>query len=62
MSVLSFPGGSVVRNLPKCRRCRFEIPWRKKWQPTPVFLPGKIPWTEDPGGVTVHEIAESDMT
>ena len=19
------------------------------WQPTPVFLPGKIPWTEDPG-------------
>ena len=27
-------------------RCRFhpwvgKIPWRKKWQPTPVFLPGK---------------------
>ena len=27
-------------------RCRFDpwvgkIPWRKKWQPTPVFLPGK---------------------
>ena len=22
--------------------------WRK-WQPTPVFLPGKIPWTEEPG-------------
>ena len=20
-------------------------PWRRKWQPTPVFLPGKIPWT-----------------
>jgi len=28
------------------RRYRFDpwvgkIPWRKKWQPTPVFLPGK---------------------
>ena len=30
----------------RCQRCRFDpwvrkIPWRKKWQPTPVFLPGK---------------------
>ena len=30
----------------QCRRCRFnpwvrKIPWRRKWQPTPVFLPGK---------------------
>ena len=30
----------------KCSRCRFlpwvrKIPWRKKWQPTPVFLPRK---------------------
>ena len=29
-----------------CRRCRFDpwvrkIPWRRKWQPTPVFPPGK---------------------
>jgi len=27
------------------------IPWRMKWQPTPVFLPGKISWTEEPGGI-----------
>ena len=26
-----------------------NIPWRRKWQPTPVFLPEKIPWTEKPG-------------
>ena len=26
-----------------------KIPWRRKWLPTPVFLPGKIPWTEEPG-------------
>ena len=28
-----------------------KIPWRRKWQPTPLFLPGKIPRTEEPGGV-----------
>ena len=31
----------------QCRRCRFDpcvwkIPWRKKWQPTPIFLPGEF--------------------
>ena len=31
----------------QCRRCRFDpwvrkIPWKRKWQPTPVFLPGKF--------------------
>ena len=26
-----------------------KIPWRRKWQPTPVFLARKIPWTEEPG-------------
>ena len=30
----------------QCRRCRFnpwvgKSPWRRKWQPTTVFLPGK---------------------
>ena len=40
-----FPGGSVVKNSPAMRRCRFDpwvgkIPWRREWQPTP-FLPGK---------------------
>ena len=30
----------------QCRRCRFspsvgKLPWRRKGQPTPVFLPGK---------------------
>ena len=31
----------------QCRRHRFDpwvgkIPWRRKWQPTPVFLPGEF--------------------
>ena len=38
----------------QCRRHRFDpwvrkIPWRRKWQPIPAFLPGKIPWTEEAG-------------
>ena len=28
-----------------------KIPWRRKWQPTPVFLPGESPWTREPGGL-----------
>ena len=28
-----------------------EIPWRKAWQPTPVFLSGESSWTKEPGGL-----------
>ena len=28
-----------------------KIPWRREWQPTPVFLPGESPWMEEPGGL-----------
>ena len=28
-----------------------KIPWRRAWQPTPVFLPGESPWTVEPGGL-----------
>ena len=46
---LGFPGGSVVKKYIACQ-CRGHgfnpwvgrILWRRKWQPTPVFLPGKI--------------------
>ena len=38
----------------QCRRCRFNlwvstIPWRRKWQHTPVFLPGKSHGQRSPG-------------
>ena len=33
-----------------------KIPWRRKWQPTPIFLPGRIPWTEEPGGLQSMEL------
>ena len=32
------------------------------WQPTPVFLPGRIPWTEEPGGLQSLGRTESDTT
>ena len=28
-----------------------RYPWRRAWQPTPVFLPGESSWTEEPGGL-----------
>ena len=46
-SSMRFPDGSVVKNLPaNARRYGFNpqvgrIPQRRKWQPIPVFLPGK---------------------
>ena len=42
-----FPGGSVVKEPTcQCRRLGFDFlvrtsPWRRKWWPTPGFLPGK---------------------
>ena len=28
-----------------------KIPWRRAWQPNPVFLPRESPWTEEPHGL-----------
>ena len=39
-----------------------KIPWRRKWQPIPVFLPGKIPWTEEPGRLQSMRYKEPDTT
>ena len=64
---MSFPGGASGKE-PTCqcsghKRCGFDpwvgkIPWRRAWQPTPVFLPGESHgrrawWT------TVHRVAKS---
>ena len=47
---ISFPGGATGKE-PACQFRRYKrrwfipwvrkIPWRRKWQPTPVFLPGE---------------------
>ena len=67
---MGFLGGSVVKNACHCRsyrRGRFDpwggkIPWKRKWQLTPVFLPGESPWTEDPLWATVHGVSEESDT
>ena len=45
----------------QCRRHKFDpwvrkIPWRRKWQPTPVFLPGKSHRQRSLAGYTVHGV------
>ena len=47
----------LVKNLPAMRKKQvpslgWEDPLKEgTWQPTPVFLPGESPWTEEPGGL-----------
>ena len=45
---------TVKRLCLQCGRPGFDpwvgkIPWRRKWQCTPVLLPGKIPWAGEAG-------------
>ena len=67
----SFPGCSVVKNLPanacQCRRQRFhpwvrKIPWRSKCQPTSVFLPGESRGQRSLESCSPWGLKESDMT
>ena len=32
-----------------------KIPWRRAEQPTPMFIPGESPQTEEPGGLQYIE-------
>jgi len=48
----------VKKSTCQCRRLRRhgfdpwvgKSPWWRAWQPTPVILAWRIPWTEDSGG------------
>ena len=57
--IRGFPGGTSGKELAcQCRRHKRhgfhpwvgKILWRREGQPTPVFLPGKSLWTEEPDG------------
>ena len=39
-----------------------KIPWSRKWQPTPVFLPGKFYGQRSRAGYSSQGCTESDMT
>ena len=66
--VLGFPSGSDSKCLClQCRRPGFDprvrkIPWRSKWQPTPVLLPGKFHGWRSLVGYSPWGPKESDMT
>ena len=64
-----FPGGTSGKEpIWQCRRhkrCRFDpwvgkIPWRRAWQPTPVFLPGES-HGQGSWQATVHRISKSQI-
>ena len=66
-----FPSGTVIKNPPgnadRRKRCRFNpwvgnIPWRRKWQSTPVFLPRKSHGQRSPVGYSPLGCKESDTT
>ena len=42
--------------------CVGKIPWRREWQPTPVFLPGKSHGQRILVGYSPWGRQESDMT
>ena len=51
----------------QCRRPRFnswvgKIPWRREWQPTPVFLPGESHGQRSLAGYSPQGRKESDTT
>ena len=63
-----FPGGtSGKESACQHRRLRFDlwvrkIPWRRKWQSTPVFPPGESYGQRSPVGDSPWGCKESDMT
>ena len=67
MQGMGFPGDSVVNNLSakqesKVQSLGQEDPLEKEMQPIPVFVPGKIPWTEEPGRLQSVGHKESNKT
>ena len=67
-SRFDFPGGSVGNESAcQCSRCGFvhwvrKIPWRRAWQPTPVFLPGESHGQRGLEGYSPWGHKESDTT
>ena len=54
----------TVKNLPAMQETWFDpgvekIPWRREWQPIPVFLPGEFHGQRSLAGYTVHEVVKS---
>ena len=67
-SLVGFPGGSEVKaSVSNVGKPGFDpwagkIPWRRKWQPTPVFLLGEFLGWRSLVGYSPPGRRESDMT
>ena len=62
-----FPGGSDGRVCLQCRRPGFDpqvgkIPWRRAWQPIPLFLPGESHGQKNLASYSPWGCKELDMT
>ena len=59
------PGGQEstyqCRRYRRHKRCR-KIPWNRKWQPTPIFLPGKFYGRRSLAGYSPWGFKELDAT
>ena len=67
ISTVGSSGGSVVKNPPVMQETWFDpwvrkIYWRRKWQRTLVFLPGKFHGQRSLAGCSLWGRRESDMT
>ena len=68
MVYYGFPGiNQSVKNLPAMRETGFDlwvqkIPWRRKWHPTPAFMPGKSHGQRSLVDYSPWGLKESDTT
>ena len=59
--------GLLWRNFWQCRRPGFnpwvsKVPWRRKWKPSPIFLPGEVHRQRSLSGYSPQGHKELDMT
>ena len=71
MDMWGFPGGASGKEPPGNAGVARDtglipgsgrLPWRRKWQPSPVFLPGESHGQRSLGGYSPQGCKESDMT
>ena len=63
MTTLSSLVAQMVENLPAMQESWVgKLPWRREWQPTPVFLPGEFHEQRSLAGHSPWGHKESDTT
>ena len=64
---IGFSGGTVIKNPPAMqemwvRPLGRKSPWRRRWQPIPVFLPGRSRGQRSLAGCSPWGCKELDVT